>query len=129
MRAHLALAACAATVTLSPSSDQGGHDLLSGQGDTVDPAEAEAEAEAQAASEAVVAKPAKPARSAKTPKSAQVPGEDATASHTAMIWVQPGHERFAIGELIWATDADAEGLRAAGRAREATPEELKARVG
>ena len=154
MRAHLALAACAALATMSPSNDKGGPDLLSGQGGNPDPAQAEAdakaaaeaaaaqvEADAKAAAEAAAAKAAKPAKPAKAVKASPspapaapasattAPAEDAPASHTAMIWVQPGHERFAIGELTWATDADAEGLRAAGRAREATSEELKARVG
>lgn len=131
MRACLTLAALSALATLSPDTDQG-HDLLSNQSGAApaNPAPAATDQSTDTAAphdNAPAAPAAKAAKSAKAPKAAPAAAAKAgRTGHKAMIWVQPGHEAFSIGELIHAPEDEAEGLRSAGRARYATPEEQAA---
>lgn len=56
----------------------------------------------------------------------KVEEEAAASQDVLLIWVQPGHDRYFIGQPVPVPASDAEFLRAAGRAREATDAEIKA---
>lgn len=48
------------------------------------------------------------------------------AKKIVLVWVQPGHETFGIGQIIRVDAEQAESLRSAGRARYASDAEVKA---
>jgi len=133
MRNLSLMASCAALALMAAPNDQGG-------APTPDP-----EAEARAAEEAAAAAAEAEAAAAKAEEEAAAEAaaakkaeEEAAAAREAeakaaasnksvlMIWVQPGHERYFIGQPVEFPAADAEFLRTAGRAREASKAELKA---
>lgn len=117
MRNLSLMASCAALALMAAPNDQGG----------APPPDPEAEAEAAKAEEkaAAEAAAAKKAEDEAAPREAEA---KAAASNKAvlLIWVQPGHERYFIGQPVEFPAADAESLRTAGRAREASKAELKA---
>lgn len=54
------------------------------------------------------------------------PVEPYTGPRQAIVWVEPGHQMMAIGVLVSVPADEAEALRARGRARFASPEEVEA---
>ena len=59
------------------------------------------------------------------PENPSPPAAKPKGKRVAMIWVQPGHELLGIGQVITLPSDKAEDLRGAGRARYATPGEVK----
>jgi hypothetical protein len=126
------MAAMAALALMAAPNDQGSAQSPEPAAEA-DPAEEEAAAvatedgapeeqvEEEAAPEAAPEKVGKPAGGAKKPKATAAASQD-----VLLIWVQPGHDRYFIGQPVPVPASDAEFLRAAGRAREATDAEIKA---
>jgi len=137
MRTHALLAACSALALMAAPNDQGGDaGAEAARKAEEDAAEAEAAAAAKA-EEDEAAKKAEDEAAAEAAAAAKKAEEDAAAKKAdaqaaagrkpvLLIWVQPGHESYFIGQPVEFPAADAEFLRAAGRARDPSKGELKA---
>lgn len=91
------------------------------------PAEPAADPVVQAPAIAPNADPSPPSEPEKTKKAAKA--ARVRAGFTAIVWAQPGHEKLGIGQLLATPTAEAEALRAAGRARFAAEAEILAAKG
>jgi len=112
--ASFALAALSALATSAPETGAGSNPAV--QPPASDPAASD---------------PAKPG-DPQTPKAAepqaqaQAQAAGRSTRRTHIVWAAAGHPTFAPGAILSATEDQAEALRAAGRARKASPEEVKA---
>lgn len=124
--AALALAASTDAGGASPDASAPGADPI----ETADPAQQTLDAPASAQPQpdpspsaegnAPDADPNPPASKAAAQKG------PSTKKKTFVVWAQPGHESIGIGQLFSTSEAEAEALRAAGRARYASDAEIKA---
>ncbi len=134
MRTLHLMAACSALALMAAPNDQG-----AGQNppDNPPPAEDETGGADDAAAEEAANKKAEDEAAAEAEAAKKKAAEEADAKKAEalvaagkklvlMIWVQPGHESYFIGQPVEFPAADAEFLRSAGRARDPSKGELKA---
>jgi len=113
--ASFAMAAVSAIAMLAPETGSGSNPTV--QPPAPDPAASEP------------AKPLDPQTSKASKASepqAQAQAAGRSSRRTHIVWAAAGHPTFAPGAILTATEDEAEALRAAGRARKASPEEVKA---
>ena len=122
---HLSAAAAALALTASPViccvDDGSGGDLLGG-------GQAPGENATTPAETAPSTEQTQPATAAAKPGK-EKPTKESSARTPYVIWAAPGHETFAVGAMLRTTPQMAEALRAQGKARQASKEEVAAHKG